>query len=68
MLEAQVAVRSFLSQSEDSIDCLDSASKARELTDEQRSLLVRAHNDTVDVMEEVAASFNAQIGIFRQRE
>jgi cyclophilin family peptidyl-prolyl cis-trans isomerase len=68
MLDAQAAVREFLSQSEDSIDCLDDRSKDRDLTDDQRNLLVRAHNDTVDVMEEVAASFNNQIGIFRQRE
>lgn len=68
MLEAQAAVRAFIARSEESIDCLDDASKDRDLTDEQRSLLVRAHNDTVDVMEEIAAAFNAQIGIFRQRE
>jgi len=68
MLDGQAAVREFLARSEDSIDCLDDASKARNLTDEQRSLLIRAHNDTVDVMEEVAATFNEQIGIFRERE
>jgi hypothetical protein len=68
MLDAQNTVRRFLSASEESIDCLDEASNERDLSDDQRSLLVRAHNDTVDVMEEVAASFNAQIAIFRQRE
>jgi len=68
MLEAQATVREFLAQSEESIDCLDERSKDRDLTDDQRNLLVRAHNDTVDVMEEIAASFNSQIGIFRQRE
>jgi len=68
MLEAQAAVREFLSASEDSIDCLDDRSKERDLTDDQRSLLVRAHNDTVDVMEEIAATFNEQIRVFRERE
>ncbi|MDH3420527.1 MAG: peptidylprolyl isomerase [Gammaproteobacteria bacterium] len=68
MIAAQEAVRDFMARSEDSIDCLDEASKERELTDDQRSLLIRAHNDTVDVMEEIAGTFNAQIGIFRERE
>ncbi|HSG64118.1 MAG TPA: hypothetical protein VLD39_03925, partial [Gammaproteobacteria bacterium] len=68
MLAAQVEVREFLARSQESIDCLDDASKDRDLTDDQRSLLIRAHNDTVDVMEEIATSFNTQIGIFRQRE
>jgi len=68
MLEAQVGVRSFLSQSEDSIDCLDERSRDRDISDDQRALLIRAHNDTVDVMEEVAGTFNEQIAIFRERE
>jgi len=68
MLEGQTAIRTFLSQSEESIECLDSTAKSHGLMDEQRSLLIRAHNDTVDVMEEIAENFNAQIGIFRQRE
>ncbi len=68
MIAAQEAVREFMARSEESIDCLDEASKQRGLTDEQRSLLIRAHNDTVDVMEEIAGTFNAQIGIFRERE
>ena len=68
MLEAQASVRSFLSQSEDSIDCLDERSRNRDISDDQRSLLIRAHNDTVDVMEEVAGTFNEQIAIFRERE
>jgi len=68
MIAAQEAVRDFMARSEDSIDCLDEESKNRELTDDQRSLLIRAHNDTVDVMEEIAGTFNAQIGIFRERE
>ena len=68
MIAAQEAVREFMARSEESIDCLGEASKARDLTADQRSLLVRAHNDTVDVMEEIAATFNAQIGIFRERE
>ena len=57
-----------MARSEDSIDCLEEASEERELTDDQRGLLIRAHNDTVDVMEEIAGTFNAQIGIFRERE
>ena len=68
MIAAQEAIRDFMARSEDSIDCLDEASKERDLTDDQRSLLIRAHNDTVDVMEEIAGTFNAQIGIFRERE
>ncbi len=68
MITAQEAVRAFMARSEESIDCLDEASKDRDLTDDQRSLLIRAHNDTVDVMEEIAGTFNAQIGIFRERE
>jgi cyclophilin family peptidyl-prolyl cis-trans isomerase len=68
MLDGQVAVREFLTRSEESIECLDDASKGRDITDEQRSLLIRAHNDTIDVMEEVAATFNEQISIFRERE
>jgi len=68
MLEAQAGVRSFLAQSEDSIDCLDERSRSRGINDDQRALLIRAHNDTVDVMEEVAGTFNEQIAIFRERE
>jgi cyclophilin family peptidyl-prolyl cis-trans isomerase len=68
MLEAQAEVRAFLSDSEDSIDCLDERSKDRNVTDDERSLLIRAHNDTVDVMEEIAGTFNEQIAIFRERE
>jgi peptidyl-prolyl cis-trans isomerase A (cyclophilin A) len=68
MLAAQIEVREFLARSEESIDCLDEASKDGDITDDQRSLLIRAHNDTVAVMEETAAAFNEQIGIFRQRE
>ncbi len=68
MITAQAAVRDFMARSEETIDCLDAASKERDLTDDQRSLLIRAHNDTVDVMEEIAGTFNAQIGIFRERE
>lgn len=68
MIAAQQAVRSFMVRSEESIDCLDDASKESDLSSDQRSLLIRAHNDTIDVMEEIAATFNAQIGIFRERE
>ena len=68
MLDSQALVRSFLAQSEDSIDCLDERSNDRELTSDQRSLLIRAHNDTVDVMEEIAGTFNDQIAIFRERQ
>jgi len=68
MLEAQAAVRDFMARSEDSIDCLEDARDERELADDQRNLLLRAHNDTVDVMEEIAGTFNNQIAIFRERE
>ena len=68
MIAAQERVRDFMARSEESIDCLDEASKEGALTDDQRSLIIRAHNDTVDVMEEIAGTFNAQIGIFRERE
>ncbi len=68
MIAAQEQVRDFMARSEESIDCLDEVSKGGELTDDQRSLIIRAHNDTVDVMEEIAGTFNAQIGIFRERE
>jgi peptidyl-prolyl cis-trans isomerase A (cyclophilin A) len=68
MLDSQALVRSFLAQSEDSIDCLDERSNDRELSSDQRSLLIRAHNDTVDVMEEIAGTFNEQIAIFRERQ
>jgi peptidyl-prolyl cis-trans isomerase A (cyclophilin A)/peptidyl-prolyl cis-trans isomerase B (cyclophilin B) len=68
MLAAQARVRGFLAQSEDSIDCLDERSKDRDIDEDQRSLLIRAHNDTVDVMEEVAGTFNDQIAIFRERQ
>lgn len=68
MITAQERVRDFMARSEESIDCLDEVSKEGELTDDQRSLIIRAHNDTVDVMEEIAGTFNAQIGIFRERE
>ena len=68
MLEAQAEVRAFMARSEDSIDCLEDARDERNLTPDQRSLLLRAHNDTVDVMEEIAGTFNDQIAIFRERE
>ena len=68
MIAAQEDVRAFMARSEESIDCLDEAARQRGLTDDQIRLLRRAHNDTIDVMEEIAGTFNAQIGIFRERE
>jgi peptidyl-prolyl cis-trans isomerase B (cyclophilin B) len=68
MVAGQAAVRAFLASSNESLECFDETGKDRDLTDDQRALLTRAYNDTVDVMEEVAENFNTQIAIFRERQ
>jgi cyclophilin family peptidyl-prolyl cis-trans isomerase len=68
MVAGQQTVREFIASSNESLECLDDAGDDRSLNDDQRSLLTRAYNDTVDLMEEVADQFNEQIRIFRERQ
>jgi hypothetical protein len=68
MVAGQQTVREFIASSNESLECLDDAGDDRSLNDDQRSLLTRAYNDTVDVMEELADQFNEQIRIFRERQ
>ena len=67
MLAAQAAVRTFMSDSETYLKCVDAAAESDELTDEQRAALVHEHNTTVGLMEVIAQRFNDQVKIIRER-
>lgn len=67
MLEAQAAVKSYMTDMEDYLKCLDdeSATLGDTRTEEQRTAHAQQHNSAVDAMERVANSFNEQIRAYK---
>ena len=68
MVDAQSAIRSFMSESEVYLDCISEIIDERKLDDEQHAAAVRQHNQMVGLMEDVAEDFNKQVRIFKARE
>lgn len=67
MLAAQTAVRTFMSESNTYLKCVDAASEAEDIEKEQKAALVHEHNTTVGLMEVIAQRFNDQVRVMRAR-
>lgn len=68
MLGAQAAVQHFMELSDAYLDCLSEVIDDGSLNDAQEVAVVGRHNDTVDLMENIAEAFNRQVRAFRARE
>ena len=68
MVDNQTAVRSFMAQSEEHLECLAEVIDSPDLVREERAYLTSVHNRVVDAMEAVAGDFNDQVRLFRDRQ
>ena len=68
MVGNQTAVRSFMSASEEHLECLAEVIDSPDLAREERAYLTTVHNRVVDSMEAVAGDFNDQVRLFRDRQ
>lgn len=68
MVETQDRVRAFMDDSDAFLECLSIVIDEDGLNDREHTLAVREHNRHVEVMENVANRFNAEVRKFRARE
>lgn len=68
MVEGQAKVRAFMNAGDSYIECLSAIINEEADSDEQEARIVEEHNRMVDVMEDLAEAFNAQIRAFRERD
>jgi hypothetical protein len=68
MVAGQSAVKQYMSDMEDYMECVDKESSAigEDLTDEQIRVRDMRHDAAVDQMEQVANEFNAQVRAYKQ--
>ena len=68
MVVGQTEVRTFMSATNEQLECLSELLDSGELEKEERAMLASYHNRRVDAMESVAAEFNEQVKLIRARE
>lgn len=68
MIEAQTNVRVFMESSDAFLDCLSEVIDEEALTDQQEVAAVGRHNETVELMENLAEDFNHQVRAFKARQ
>lgn len=70
MLSAQRSLKSFLTQAEEYIGCLDGLEQGwgETITDEQKSVVVIFHNRAVDEMNSTADLFNQAVRAFKGKK
>lgn len=68
MVQGQAAVRTFMSASNEHLECLSEVIDSSDLLREERAYLTIVYNRVIDAMEAVAGDFNDQVRLFRDRE
>ena len=68
MVQGQTAVRTFMSASNDHLECLSGVIDNPGLVKEERAFLTSVYNRVVDAMESVAGEFNDQVRLIRARQ
>ncbi len=68
MVQGQAAVRTYMSASNDHLECLSDIIDNSDLVKEERAFLTSVYNRVIDSMEVVASDFNDQVRLIRARQ
>ena len=68
MVQGQTAVRTFMSASNDHLECLSGVIDNPGLVKEERAFLTSVYNRVVDAMESAAGEYNDQVRLIRARQ
>ncbi len=68
MVETQALVHGFMDDSDAFLECLSVVIDEADLSERDHTIVVREHNRHVELMEDVANAFNAEVRRFRRSE